>query len=281
MFSLFRLIRWLNLLIIALIQILVISFLILPEMKINILLSTIDFILYVFSLLILTAAGYIINDYFDIRIDLINKPDKTIVGFQMSRRIALILHTFLNFISISIGFYLNYKIGIIFLFVSIMLWWYSALLKKKELWGNLMIAFLAGLVLLLPGIYYNNIPANLLVYTFFAFAITLLREIIKDAEDMEGDKQFNCKTFPVVKGINKTITLLKYLTLLILFFVLIAIFANKTNIFLFFYSLFLVAMPLYILYKMILDASSKKDFNRISLLCKLVILSGVFSMLLL
>lgn len=198
-----------------------------------------DFALLVLSTMIIAGAGYIINDYFDMRIDRINKPEKVIVGKHIKKRVAMITHTFLNIIAILIGTYISFKyenwIPLIFhLVTTLLLWWYSVHLKRKFLSGNFVIALMSGMVPLLVGWFElpslkseygfinETLPFNIfaiekawwiiITFSIFAFLISLAREIQKDMADIEGDEAQNCKTIPIVLGIQKT----KYTVIVIL-----------------------------------------------------------------
>jgi len=194
-------------------------------------LGCLDFFLLVFSTVLIAAAGYIINDYFDIKIDRVNKPDKVIVGKFIKKRVAMLWHTILNVLAIAIALYLSIKYGnyfplIIHLFTTFGLWMYSLTLKRKFLSGNLTIAIMSALVVVLvglvelPGIWnytehipshvamghqhWKNVMFQLIIFSSFAFLSTLIREIQKDLADMKGDEVLNCSTVPLVWGIRKT-----------------------------------------------------------------------------
>jgi 4-hydroxybenzoate polyprenyltransferase len=206
--------------------------------------SDFHFFLLVFSTLLIAGAGYIINDYFDIRIDRINKPEKVIVGKYIKKRVAMLTHTILNFIAVCIGVYLSLKyhnwLPVIFhLSTTSLLWLYSLFLKRKFLTGNIVTALLSAMVPLLVGWFeipmaFKEYPylVNLkdpfhifhysmnlvLAYTVMAFLTTLAREIIKDIADMKGDQVQKCSTMPIVIGVYKT-------KLIVLFVLLISILA--------------------------------------------------------
>jgi 4-hydroxybenzoate polyprenyltransferase len=196
-----------------------------------------DFSLLVLSTVLIGAAGYIINDYFDVRIDELNRPATNMVGKTVKRRVAIVMHTTFNVIGVMIGFWLSYKyhifrIGaIIFITAPALLWFYSTSLKRQLLVGNLVIALLTGMVPLIAALFekqylvnYFTDPANdfplyflqrsvnslqhemhvALFVGLFAFLVSLLREIIKDTEDYEGDLAYGCKTLPITAGIART-----------------------------------------------------------------------------
>ena len=171
-----------------------------------------NFFLFTLSTLLITAAGNIINDYFDIKADKINKPNRLIVSKQIKRRWAIVLHLSFNTLSFFICLYLSVifknSLLILFPFIAInILWFYSWYLKKKLFIGNLAIALLTGLVPILTAIYLNEIfpfknQELFIVYVFAAIAFiqNLVREIIKDAEDVEGDKLIHVESIPIYFG---------------------------------------------------------------------------------
>lgn len=182
-----------------------------------------DFLILILATVSLTAGGYVINDYFDIRTDLINRGE-VIVGSKVPRRKAMLLHNILNIIGVTAGFYISWKagyfwMGMLFLIVSGLLYFYSASYKRQFLVGNLVVAILTAMVPLLvvfyewPALYrfyevnaFSSPDLNVIFYwvggfALFAFITTLTREIIKDIEDFEGDMAYGRNTVPVVTGI--------------------------------------------------------------------------------
>ncbi len=150
----------------------------------------------------IAGAGYIINDYYDQKIDMINRPNKVVVGITLKRRMALIFHFFMNSFAIIIGVYIDPVIGLIHILSSFSLWYYSNSLRRLPFVGNLTIAALSGMVFLVVGIFFRQSESIVMVYALFAFIITLIREIIKDIEDVKGESAFGCSTIPVVWGIR-------------------------------------------------------------------------------
>lgn len=173
-------------------------------------------ILLMISISMITAAGYLINDYFDIKADKINKPKKLIIGKYIKPRWAIILHWVLNFIGSTIGLYIaylehSYFLVFIFLITPYILWMYSIKLKKTFLAGNLTTSLLTALV---PYIAFYTIKITeqsnqkdeitICIFILFAFLSNLIREIQKDIIDVKGDKKINCNTIPIKLGIDKT-----------------------------------------------------------------------------
>ncbi len=190
---------------------------------------SIDFFLLVLSTVIIAGAGNIINDYFDIKADRVNKPDRMIIGKHVKRRVAIISHWFLNIVAFSIAVYLSWKFETFwYLFVHFMainfLWFYSTNLKRGLLLGNIIVSVLTALVPILVGFYFFHLISTELIQSgvhyqsineligslawimsglgLFAFILNLAREITKDIQDVEGDKLLKAKTLPIVSGIN-------------------------------------------------------------------------------
>ena len=203
--NLIRLIRLPNLLIIAFTQFLVRYCLILPafltEQKITSELpphlDKLQFILLVASTLLIAAGGYIINDVNDIDIDDVNNPGKNIIGKSINENVAQIIYYSITGLGVLLGFWIAFQIGklslgTIPLFCALSLYMYSTFYKKRLYSGNIIVSVLAALSVLIVGLYepefYRNI-IYLLYYSLFAFQMTLIREIIKDAEDIEGDER--------------------------------------------------------------------------------------------
>lgn len=203
-------------------------------------LSGFRFGLMVLATVLLAASGYVINDYFDIRIDHINRPQKVIVGYTFSRTKALFWHIVFTLLGVIIGLFLAFvahkeSYAIMFFTIPIILWFYSTTFKKQILIGNIIIAFLTALVAYLVvslefamlakvhGEVILSGPACSIAwfwtsaFAFFAFISTLGREVIKDMEDVEGDTVGGCKTLPIEIGIenSKTIVILLHLFLAI------------------------------------------------------------------
>lgn len=232
MISFLRLVRFLNLFIVLVTILGVVLFHAkISNINFNELLNF-NLFLFILSTLLITAAGNIINDYFDIKADKINKPNRLIISKNIKRRWAIVLHLSFNTFAFIISLYLSliFKNLLLVLipFIAInLLWFYSWYLKKKLILGNITIAFLTALVPILTAIYLNKIiPFNNeelgLIYLIAAFAFlqNLIREIIKDTEDIEGDKLIYVKSIPIYFG--KKITKMICLVLLLILPITIA-----------------------------------------------------------
>lgn len=230
------------------------------------------------STIMIAAAGYIINDYYDVKIDLINKPERVVVGKSIRRRYALFFHTSLTVLGIALGFLLNWKIGAVNFVSGFLLWWYSNFLKRQPFVGNVAVAVLTGLSIYVVAILFDPFNKLIIVYGLFSFFITLLREIIKDMEDLKGDNTFGCKTLPIVWGIRKSKSFIYLLVVLHIGFI---VWFNYTYIGLAYWiiAVFLL-LPVGFLLLRLAIADTTKDFYYLSQYCKIVLLLGVFSMIL-
>jgi len=266
-----RLTRFWNLFIIALAQYFAVVFLIDHQ-----LLFDWRLLVLAFSTAIIAGAGYIINDYYDIKIDLINKPDRVVIGKDIARRYALLFHSMLSFSGILLGFLLGWKIGIIHVLSSFILWWYSNSLKRQPFLGNFMVALLTGISILIVNVLYDLDNPFVIIYSLFAFFMTLVREIIKDMEDLKGDNTFGCKTLPIIWGIRKT-KVLVYFLLALFSGMVVLINAIYTQMPFYYFLIFLFA-PLSIFLIVLVRADTKRDFYTLSQWCKVIMVLGVISM---
>ena len=282
-----RLIRFPNLVIMLFTQVLSYYFLT-PQITLSNLFET-RFLFLCAATLLVGAGGYIINDYLDVKLDLINKPNKVVVGQLISRRWTMFLHFSLNTIGLLLGFCIGTKVTLAIVIAAFLLWIYSVSLKRQFLAGNLLVSCLSAFVIIINYIYDNSLQVSLIwAYSFFAFTLTLLREIIKDTEDIRGDGKFDCKTIPIVIGVRKTKNLLLYLTgsFALVLFVYTTFYAASypfmhsfTRGSFIFYMMCFVIIPLLVLLYFIKTADTTSDFHRLSTYTKLIMVSGMLSMI--
>lgn len=272
--ALFRLTRFWNLAIIAFAQYFTAYFLFHQG-----LLVFTDFWLFliVASTVMIAAAGYIINDYYDIKIDLINKPDRVVIGKTITRRYAIFFHTVISVTGVGIGLLINWKVGAVNFVSVFLLWLYSNNLKRLPLIGNLVVSLLTGLSIFLLSFLYEQYLPLVMTYSLFAFFMTLIREIVKDMEDMKGDTTFGCRTLPIVWGIRKTKSFL-YGTILVFSFLVLWLDYQQLKIS-WIYFIPLLFVPMSILFYRLLKADTKKEFYQLSQLCKIIMLLGICSMI--
>jgi 4-hydroxybenzoate polyprenyltransferase len=260
------------------------------------------FYLLVLASVCVAAAGYIINDYFDVQIDAVNKPQKVVVDKLVKRRWAIIWHWLLSGIGILLSVYISYKTGrwiisIANILCVFLLWVYSTTFKKKVLWGNVIVAALTAWVIV---VIYFFCGASIevwqgqhmafdaqrffkftLLYAGFAFIVSLIREVIKDLEDMEGDAQFHCRTMPIAWGVpaSKVFTAV-WLVVCIAALAIVQLYAWQLGWwFISVYTVLLIIAPLIFMLRKLYKAVTPADYHRLSNYAKLVMLAGILSML--
>ncbi len=301
----FQLIRYPNLIFIALTQSLFYYRIIVPYFKNNVqsdqLLQETDFFLLLVASVLIAAAGYIINDYFDIQIDNVNKPERLILGKLIKRRWAMLLHLVLSlaglFLTAIVAMHLNnlLLLGLNFLSVMMLLL-YSSTFKKQLLIGNIIISVLTAWVVgvlfiteirLNDTVYMQLNQAALgslykvtLVYAGFAFIVSLIREVVKDMEDMEGDRRFGCETMPIKWGIPSTkVFVAVWIFVLVGLLAAIAFYAMLNSWSWPFYALsFAMIIQFCFMLKNLYHAQLTADFANISKALKLLMLVGILSM---
>jgi len=271
-----KLIRFPNLLIVAITQIFTAKFLVGISSHWGAVFTEYKLLFLVTSTVLITAGGYVINDYYDVKIDVVNKPSRLVVGRIMSRRITMFVHIVLTFAGLFIAQFLGMQILVIHFFAAFLLWLYSNKLKRVPFWGNFSVAFLTALAVFTVAVLYKTNYLPVLFYSVFAFFISLLREIIKDMEDVKGDKRFGCFTLPIKHGIRASKKIIYNIQLL--FFLLLIGIGWYTGLNLLIFYIFLVIIPLFIFSLILFYADTKKDFSFLSLFCKLIMLCGILSM---
>lgn len=304
LFIFFRLIRWPNLLMMACSMYLMRHAIILPLLTntgLHSSISELTFFLLTFALVCIATAGYILNDYLDTETDSINKPERTYIPQYFSKKQAIVMYQSLTLFGLAIALFYsnkndNYFIAVLYVFSCILLYFYSYKLQRFLFVGNLTIALLTSFTILTPLIFENQAfsisaehtaPTFTLIifiismYAFFAFFTTLIRELIKDAEDVEGDKKFGYKTVAVKYGY----TVIKRLCFFISFVILIptliiAIRLLTWEQFIVFWCLTIcIIIPLILVLIRISTAKTNADFSQISTWLKLIMISGIMSSL--
>lgn len=240
-------------------------------------------LLYIISTFCFASAGNIINDIFDVIPDQINKPHKLIIDSKISSKQGILAFYVLNSIGVLVSFILynrtfSYSLLIILLSIPVLLYMYSKHLKKVALIGNLLIALLASLsVILLLYIYPKSTEqqqTTLFLFSFFAFLINFIRELIKDIEDINGDKKANLKTLPILIGVKRSVLFSKLLIGVAL--IAFLIFLNLVNsIFNKTFIILALITPMCYCFYLLKTPYTKKLFSKISNILKLVIAFGI------
>ncbi len=295
-----RLIRWNNLVFIAITQLLFYYFIVVPNLPTGYehLSHKIDsriLLLLVIASIFIAAAGYIINDYFDIDIDQVNKPGKVVVEKLIKRRWAILLHLMFTTIGVVISAYVALKTNKIILFGNIictlLLWLYSTSFKKKLLSGNIIIAVLTAWTVFvlyfatnttfIYPVFMQHIYKFAVLYGGFAFIVSLVREVVKDMEDMIGDEAFRCKTIPIVWGIPAAkmyagvwlIVLIGSLFIIQVYALLLGWWISSL------YSVLFIIAPLIFILQKLFAAKSIQHYHNLSKYIKLTMLAGILSMI--
>ena len=274
-----RLVRLPNLLIIVMAQLLVRIFVIGPKENWLTIITTPSFILLCAATLMIAAAGYIINDYYDIKIDLINNPKRVIIGKSFTRRVALFAHFTINILAVVISLFLGWKIFITVFLSGFLMWYYSNSLKRLALWGNITISLLSGISIYYLTFLSNNNSSMVILYALFAFMISLIREIIKDLEDMKGDSQFGCKTLPILWGIKNTKYFIFFISTIFVIIMGLLFMQRYNNLLAFYFGIVLLPFFILLLVKLY-KAESEDDYGKLSALSKAIMVAGLASTLL-
>ena len=295
-----KLVRLPNLFFIALTQFLFQSCIYYPLYKESIPSNdSLHFIFLLLASLLIAAAGYIINDYFDINIDEVNKPDKMVVDKVIHRRWAIAWHFMLSttgllFTILALPFLQKWYLVLANVICVVLLWFYSTNFKKSLLVGNVVISFLTAWTILI--IFFSKVNLSdavgagttnhykffrlAMLYAGFAFIISLIREAIKDMEDMPGDEKYGCRTMPIVWGINATkVYVAVWLVVLIAMLILIQVYMLQFQWWLpVAYSIAAIIFPLCLLLFRLKSSSTTHHYHQLSTLAKLVMLTGIVSM---
>lgn len=304
-----RLIRWKNLLIVFFTQLLAWACVLLPMKQYTstpLLLTPVNLLCLALSTVLIAAAGYIINDYFDIKIDIINRPEKMVLEKRIPRKWGIILHTLLNIIGLLLAAYVARQAGhyewlALQLCCTFLLWFYSARFKRQYIIGNVVVALLTALTILTLMIYepamrpyinqnyFLQTPEKWIinpvwvlgVYTYFAFMLTWMREIVKDMEDFKGDAEEGCVTMPIKIGLLKSARSSQLLGILAITPLIIGSIklCNKEWWALGIYMIVAVVLPLALWIITVNNKATTYHYAKASRNLKLIMLTGIGSLL--
>jgi len=248
------------------------------------------------STLCIAAAGNIINDIYDQQADIINKPNKIIIGKSISEKLGFNLYIALTILGVGIGFYLSNIIerpgfSALFIIISALLYLYATYLKNIIILGNILISCLVAMVILIIGLYDlmpaitpQNQPTQavifsiLLDYALFAFLINWLREMVKDQQDVNGDFNTGRNSIPIAIGkdrANKVIAAIALIPIILIIYYMYEYLYE--NIYAVLYTLLLLVGPLLYFITKIFSAKTIKEFSHLSFTLKLIMLFGLFS----
>ena len=277
-FSFFSVVRGYNVFVIALAQYLSAIYILAPERRaLDIILDWRLFVLVIASTFAI-AGGYIINNFYDAKKDIINRPKKSYLDRLVSQKTQLQVYFTLNFFSALLGFIISWRAVLFYSVYIFIIWFYSHKLKKILLVGNITASLLAVLPFFGILMYFKNFYHVIFAHAIFLFLIILIREMIKDLENIEGDLITDYKTIPVVFGekIAKIIiTILTFCTVIPVYFLIEIYDVGYMD------SYFYLSMIMLLFFVMLLWKSrSKTEFLKLHFLLKLIIVSGVFCIIL-
>ena len=256
--------------------------------------------LLVLSTVLLAAAGYVINNIYDVGTDSINKPQNVVVGKGITETAAYNIYIGLNISGVAIGFILSNIImrptfASLFILIASLLYFYATSLKQIMILGNFVVALLLATSVLIIGVF-DLFPATtgenqaqmaslfsiLIDYALFAFMINFIREIIKDIEDVNGDYNMGMNTLPVAIGVNRAAKIA--LGFAVVAFIMCALYCNtyfmQNKLYIaVFYSFATVLAPLLYFIVKIFSAKSQKEFHHLSNILKLILFFGILSIL--
>ena len=225
---------------------------------------------------LVTAAGNIVNDIYDIESDKISHPNRVLVLGKISEKEAWIEYIFLNSFSIIISVTLSAKLFIIVIATIILLYIYSSTLKKLPLFGNVTIALLTGLAFIYGGFASGN-PVSAIVPAEFAFLINLIREIVKDIQDIEGDTKAGVITFPIKFGFQRSKILILIITISLILYTLYPFITELYKIE-YFIAVMVFVNPLLILsLKILFDSKKENNLTVVSNMLKLNMVLGLIA----
>ncbi|HBD26051.1 geranylgeranylglycerol-phosphate geranylgeranyltransferase [Flavobacterium sp.] len=290
-----KLIRYQNLLMLAFMQ-LVFRYLFLKQSYVDLALTDFNYILLVIATVCIAAGGYVINNIMDQDTDEIAKPQNRVVGVSITETVAYNWYIGLTIVGVGIGFYLSnviYKptFASMFILVATLLYMYATSFKQIPVLGNVVVALMLSTSIIIIGLF-DILPAIdvdnrfrmkeafdiLMHYAIFAFIINLIREIVKDMEDMDGDYQSGINSLPIAIGVQKTKIIVGVLTI-----ISISILAYYVNSNLFeldyvvYYAMVLIVGPLIYFGVKLMNAANKKEFHHLSLVLKIILFFGILS----
>lgn len=290
-----KLIRYQNLLMLAFMQ-LVFRYLFLEQSYVDLALSDFNYILLVIATVCVAAGGYVINNIMDQETDEIAKPQNRVVGVSISETVAYNWYIGLTIVGVGIGFYLSnviYKptFASMFILVATLLYMYATSFKQIPVLGNVVVALLLSTSIIIIGLF-DILPAIdvdnrfrmkeafsiLMDYAIFAFIINLIREIVKDLEDMDGDYQSGINTLPITIGIPKTKIIVGILTVISIGMLAYYINSNLFELdYVIYYTMVFIIGPLIYFGVKLMNAETKKQLHHLSLVLKIILFFGILS----
>ncbi len=276
--SLFSVVRGYNILVLILAQYLTSMFILAPELPLREVLFDPNLFFLVLATASVVASGYIINNFYDSEKDLINRPHKTMLDRFVSQRTKLSVYFILNLAGVFFASYVSFRTVVFFSIYIFFIWLYSYRIKKLLFLGNLVVSILTITPFFAIFVYYKNMDAVIFVHAAFLYLIVVMRELVKNLENMRGDMVAGYETIPIVYGEKLSKILLIGLALLsfIPAFLLIKYFEIGEMDYFFYAALVLLIIFLVILF----FSKAKWQYLLLHNLLKFLIVAGIFSILL-
>lgn len=276
--SLFSVVRGYYIPIIVLAQYLAAVFILAPKKRILSVIFDFNLFLIVLASTLTIASGYIINSFYDSKKDLINRPNKSKLDRLVSQKTKLNVYFTLNFVTAVIVFFVSYRAVLFFSGYIFLIWFYSHKIKKIVIFGNLMAALLAVLPFFAILLYYKNFYEVIFFHASFLYILLLIKEMVKDLENLQGDFANDYKTIPIVYSENTSKTVISTLSILSIIpvYILIEIF-DVGYMDIYFYGC-LITLIFFVL--TLWKSSDKSDFLQLHNILKTLIVLGVFCIIL-
>ncbi|MHC1738098.1 MAG: geranylgeranylglycerol-phosphate geranylgeranyltransferase [Ignavibacteriaceae bacterium] len=231
-------------------------------------------LLAAFSGALAGAAGNVINDYYDIETDKINKPERVLPSGDLTDKGTLFLYMIMVLLSLDLALWAGWQSFLIVFISTGIIFFYSYKLKRVPLLGNIVVSFMTGMAFIYGAIVAGNIMGGI-IPAAFAFLINFIREIVKDIEDIEGDEKAGIRTFPIIRGVKPAIRIV-FITVSTLIILTLAPFIFEIYKIEYVVLIMLVVNPLLVvIIKLLIDSKSKENIKRVSSLLKLAMVSGL------
>ncbi|MFK5974105.1 MAG: geranylgeranylglycerol-phosphate geranylgeranyltransferase [Flavobacteriaceae bacterium] len=276
--SLFSVVRGYNIVMVVLAQYLASIYILAYDLPLRNVVFDLNLFMIVVASAMIIASGYIINNFYDAEKDLINKPRKSMLDQLVSQRFKLTTYFILNFLAVFAASYVSFRAVIFFSAYIFGIWFYSHKVKKVPFAGNFVSAILAISPFFAVFVYYKNFETAIFLHAMFLFLLILIREMIKDLENIIGDMAQNYKTIPILYGARTSKILISVLILLTLIPSLLLVYYFDVG---YMYLYFVGSIVLLILFMMMLwKSKTKMHYVGLHNILKLIIIVGVFSILL-
>lgn len=278
LFSLFSVVRGYNILTLVIAQYLASVFIFSPEKSLKVVLLDLNLFFIVLATVCVIASGYIINNFYDKEKDQINRPVKSKIDNYVSQKTKLSIYFLLNFIGFSLGYLVSLKASLFFAIYIFLIWFYSHKLKKYPIIGFVSATILTILPFFAVFIYFKNFSEIIFVHAVFLFLLLLIRELMKNLENMNGDIIANYETVVVRYGelfVKKLSIVLSALILIPIFFLW-----QYPEIGLMKFYFYLAAASLIVFIFILWNSRSKRSYMLLHNLLKLLIFAGIFSLML-